>query len=236
MTLKILSTLIIFTVLTAVVTACASPTVGAPTLLAPATSIFIPSQTPDPLTPSPTTGALTPISTLSLTQPPVSPNLCSDPQARALIDSLKTAVTTSDGALLSSLVSPTNGMDVQYLHNGTVVNYDQEHAKFLFETTFPVDWGVEPGSGAQTSGSFHDVIVPKLVEIFNQPHTLHCNELKHGGASYPVVFPYDKGFYSIYFPGTEANGNLDWHTWLAGIEYVDGKPFLYALMQFFWEP
>ena len=236
MTLKILSTLILFTVLTAVVTACASPTAGVPTLPAPATSIFIPSQTPEPLNPLPTAGALTPISTLSLTQPPVSSNLCSDPLASALIDSLKTAVTTSDGALLSSLVSPTNGMDVRYLHNGTVVNYDQEHAKFLFETTFPVDWGVEPGSGAQKSGSFHDVIVPRLAEIFNQPYTLHCNELKHGGASYPVVFPYDKGFYSIYFPGTEANGNLDWHTWLAGIEYVDGKPFLYALMQFFWEP
>jgi hypothetical protein len=29
---------------------------------------------------------------------------------------------------------------------------------------------------------------------------------------------------------------MDWHTWVAGIEYVNGKPYLYALMQFFWEP
>ena len=34
----------------------------------------------------------------------------------------------------------------------------------------------------------------------------------------------------------DANGFLDWHTWAIGIEYVDGKPYIYALMQFFWEP
>jgi hypothetical protein len=85
-------------------------------------------------------------------------------------------------------------------------------------------------------GAFHDVIVPDLVRLFNQSYTLHCNELKYGGATYEVSWPYDKDFYSIYFPGTAANGNMDWHTWVAGIEYVGGRPYLYALTQFFWEP
>ena len=73
------------------------------------------------------------------------------------------------------------------------------------------------------SGSFHDVIVPELVSIFNQPYTLHCNELKHGGATYEMEWPYQDEFYSIHFPGTQANGNLDWQTWVMGIEYVSGK-------------
>jgi hypothetical protein len=51
-----------------------------------------------------------------------------------------------------------------------------------------------------------------------------------------VTWPYQGDFYSIYFPGTEANGNLDWHTWLVGVEYVNNKPYVYALMQLFWEP
>jgi hypothetical protein len=153
-----------------------------------------------------------------------------------LIDSLKTSMLTSDGPLLASVVSPSSGMDVSYFHNGTVVNYQPDQAKFLFETTYEVDWGVEPGSGAPKQGSFHDVVVPALGKMFNQPYTLHCNELKHGGATYPVTFPYDKGYYSIHFPGTEANGFLDWQTWVAGVEYVDGQPYIYALMQFFWEP
>lgn len=222
MKMKILSTLFAGSIL---MTACASPT-SAPA--ATPTSIFV--GTPDPLTPQTTVDALTP------SLPSGAANICTDPQAAAVIDSLKTAMLTSDGPLLASLVSPASGMDVRFFHYGTLVNYRPDQARFLFETTYEVDWGAEPGSGEPKRGSFHQVVVPELVKIFNQPYSLHCNELKHGGASYPVVFPYEKGFYSIYFPGTETNGYLDWHTWVAGIEYVEGRPYLYALMQFFWEP
>lgn len=239
-TTKLSILVIALMLLATIVTACASPaqTLPTPTLLVfpTATSAPVTNQTALPLTQSPSTGDSTALPALTSTTSPASSNICSDPQATALIDSLKKAVTTADGELLASLVSPTSGMDVAYFHNGTVVNYDQGHAKFLFETTYQADWGAEPGSGAEKVGSFHDVVVPALVKSFNQAYTLHCNELKYGGASYPVTFPYKKDFYSIYFPGTDANGNLDWHTWVAGIEYVNGKPYIYALRQFFWEP
>jgi hypothetical protein len=186
------------------------------------------------MVPLPTSGAITPGS--PVTAAPGTTDLCSDPQATALIDSLKTAINTQDGPLLSSLVSPANGMEVSYFHNGTAIKYDQNQAKFLFETTYPANWGTEPGSGAEKIGSFHEVVVPALAKMFGQPYELHCNELKYGGATYTVDFPYDKDFYSIYYPGTQANGNMDWQTWVAGIEYVSGKPYLYALMQYFWEP
>jgi hypothetical protein len=244
MNTKTLSSLSIALMLLATIaTACASPaqTLPTPTLLVfpTATSALIANQTALPLTQSPatpSTGDSAALPALTSATSPSSSNICADPQTTALIDSLKKAVTTADGQLLASLISPTNGMDVSYFHNGTVINYDQAHAKFLFETTYQADWGAEPGSGAEKTGSFHDVVVPALVKSFNQAYTLHCNELKYGGASYPVTFPYKKDFYSIYFPGTDANGNLDWHTWVAGVEYVNGKPYLYALTQFFWEP
>jgi len=154
----------------------------------------------------------------------------------ALIDSFKSAVLNSNGPLFGSLVSPARGMDVAFFRDGTVITYDQNHAKFLFETTYQVDWGAEPGSGAAKRGSFHDVVVPKLRESFNQPYELHCNELSHGGATYELKWPYQGEFYSVYFPGTQANGNMDWHNWAMGIAYENGKPYIYALMQFFWEP
>ncbi len=50
-----------------------------------------------------------------------------------------------------------------------------------------------------------------------------------------VGWPYDKDLYSIHFAGTEANGFLAWHTWVIGVEYNNNKPFLYAMMQFYWE-
>ena len=226
--------LLVFLVSLILLTGCGSPATQAavtPAFLALPTSTLL-IGTPSPLPP----GAATALPGGSVPAPANPSTICNDPQVTALIDSFKSAILTSDGPLLSSLVSSSRGMDVAYFRDGTVITYKQEHAKFLFETTFEVDWGTEPGSGAMKSGSFHDVVVPELVSIFNQPYTLHCNELKHGGATYEMTWPYEGEFYSIYFPGTEANGNLDWQTWVMGIEYVSGKPYVYALIQFFWEP
>jgi hypothetical protein len=213
--------------------ACTSSSDTAPTPTSLPASLFTTSTAPVPV---PSSAALTPGAAAPGSTPSGSANICSDPQVTALIDSLKTAVTKADGPLLSSMVSPASGLEVSYFHNGTAIKYDQNQAKFLFETTYPASWGADPASGAEKVGPFHEVVVPALVKVFNQPYELYCNELKYGGASYPVKFPYDKDFYSIYFPGTPANGNMDWQTWVAGIEYVNGKPYLYALMQFFWEP
>jgi len=215
---------------------CASPAAQAtPTqALLPTATLFIAS--PTGLAPTLPAGAVTPVPGTTSISPTGTTSICSDPQVTALIDSFKKAVLNSDGALLSSLISPSRGMDVAFFRDGTVITYDQEHAKFLFETTFEVDWGAEPGSGAAKKGSFHDVVVPELVKAFNQPYTLHCNELKHGGATYELQWPYEGEYYALYFPGTEANGNMDWHTWAIGIEHVNGKPYIYALMRFFWEP
>ncbi len=203
-----------------------------PTVPAPVPLVFITTETASPVPQIAVAPVFTPIATAV---PPVAANVCADPQAAALIDSLKKAILTSDGALLSSLVSP-NGMEVRWVRYGNIVTYTREQANFLFETTYEANWGDAPGSGAPKLGSFHDVIALNLVQVFNQQYTLHCNEIRHGGASYDIQWPYKKDFYSIYFAGTDANGLLDWRTWVAGVEYVDGKPFIYALVQYFWEP
>jgi hypothetical protein len=233
-----IKTLLILWIGLALVSGCGSPPAPAtPTqslfvTLTP--TLFIPNQTPGGLTLTP--GSLTQVPGFTSTPDPNRPNVCTDPQVTALIDSLKSAMLTADGQLLSSLISPERGMDVAFFRNGAVINYKPEQAQFLFETTFEVPWGTEPGSGAEKIGSFHDVVVPELVKAFDRPYTLHCNELKVGGASYEPEWPYQGDFYSIHFPGTEENGFMDWHTWVAGVEYVGNKPLLYGLMQFFWEP
>lgn len=235
-----------FVLFAILVTACASPTatpanptspvMNIQTLAAAATQTAASVSVTTPAVQTATPAVVDSTALPAQTSAPVSANFCADPQVTALIDSLKKAVTTNDGALLASLVSPANGMDVAFYHNGNVINYNQGQAKFLFETTYEADWGAQPASGEEKVGSFHDVVIPELVKSFNQAYTLHCNELKYGGASYPVTFPYKKDYYSIYYPGTDANGNMDWHTWVVGIEYVSGKPYIYALTQFFWEP
>src|SRR5512143_1468146 len=88
------------------------------------------------LTPTVMVGGVTPVAAAAF---------CADSQPTSVVNSLKTALQTQDGALLASLVSPVHGMDVRYYRDARVVTYDRTHAKFLFESTFQVNWGDAPG-------------------------------------------------------------------------------------------
>ena len=154
-----------------------------------------------------------------------------------MVVEFESALLTSDGALLASLVSPVHGVDVRLFRNGRIVNYDQGRAKLVFASTDPVDWGAAPGSGLEARGSFREVVLPELLDVFSKDCTLACNELVVGGTTYEASWPYQGvDFYSVHIPGSHAYGGLDWHTWLLGVHYVDAEPLLYAIMQFKWEP
>lgn len=223
---------------------CAPATPGNPSAASGAASRYAPTSAPATFAPASPLAVITPPLMASPTTFPLSTaphqaasEFCLDPQPKNLIANFASAVTSSNGPLLAALVSPVHGMDARLFRDGQVVNYDQQHAKFLFESTFEVDWGLAPGSGLETKGSFHDMVLPALVDVFSRDYTLTCNQLQVGGTTYDAAWPYpDISYYSVHFPGTSANGNLDWRTWVLGMHYVSGKPYLYAIMQFQWEP
>jgi hypothetical protein len=174
-----------------------------------------------------------------LTEYVTSSAFCADARVVSLLNDLRSALANSDGGRLASLISPTHGMDVRFWRYGTLVNYDREHARFLFESTFQVNWGPAPGSGENTVGSFRQVVLPKLTEVFSANHERHCNDTLDLAtfALEPVPPEYANiNFFAVYKPGTDAFGGLDWRTWLAGIEYVGGTPYLFSLTHFQWEP
>lgn len=208
-----------------------------PTLSALATPKVV-TLVPIPTTSVPSTSVILPTIMPIIPATQISPtNFCADSQPQMLIGNFKTALQTSNATLFASLVSPLHGMDVRLYRNGRVVNYDTQHAQFLFDSTYVVDWGAAPGSGLETKGSFHDVILPALLKVLSKDTMLDCDQVQIGGATYKAAWPYaGVNFYSVYFPGTPANGFLDWRTWLVGMEYINGKPYLYAMLQFFWEP
>jgi hypothetical protein len=190
----------------------------------------------------PPTFTLTPtiVNTLSATQTPFPtspPDFCTDIRGSELINMLSQAFAEKDGELLASLVSPSYGMDVTYNRDGKVINYDVEHAKFVFETTFQADWGLSFGNGKATVGSFQEIILPSLQQVFAPASLVICNQIQTGGVTYFPEWSYpDMNFYSVYFPGTEEFGYLDWQTWAVGMEYIAGKLYFAALTRFVWEP
>ncbi len=234
MKLKIfLLTLIILTL-----TACSIPVDEAP----PPTAL--PSDTPQPTLIAPATftpiPALTQVATPTLILPASTVSslpFCDDPRGRELITSFGTAIASKDGGLLASLVSPSFGMDVRFYRDGNIVNYDVEHAKFVFETTFQADWGLSYGSGEPTLGSFQEIILPALQQVFAPNAVIECNQIKVGGTTYQALWPYQNmNYFSVHYPGTEQNGGLDWQTWAVGMDNVAGKLYLAALVHFVWEP
>jgi len=170
----------------------------------------------------------------------VSPSaFCADTRVTSLLQNLKTAANTANGELIRPLVSPLHGVDIVYIRDGMVANYSPEEAGWAFQSTYDVNWGLGAGSGEPVTGTFPEIILPALQDVFKN-ESLTCNEIKLGGATYQVEWPSEYAnlnFYSIHNPGSDPSyGGLDWRTWLAGVEYVDGKPYLFALLHYQWEP
>lgn len=170
----------------------------------------------------------------------VSPSaFCADARVTSLLRDLETAVNSIDGELLRSLVSPAHGLDVVYIRAGMVANYSPEEAGWALQSTYVIDWGAGAGSGEPVKGTFPELVLPALQEVFKND-TLTCNEVKLGGATYVAEWPSEYAnlnFYSLHNPGNDPTfGGLDWRTWLAGVEYVDGQPYLFALLHYQWEP
>jgi hypothetical protein len=92
-----------------------------------------------------------------------------------------------------------------------------------------------------TTGSFHGTVLPKLLDVLNAPapgYTLGCNSVNVGGASYNTSWPAiyaNVNYYSLHKPGPVGN-ELSWRTILVGVEYVNGQPYVFGLIQLEWEP
>ncbi len=163
---------------------------------------------------------------------------CADTKVTTLLANFKDAVANANGTKLSSLVSPVHGMDVYYSY-AKMYNFSPALAGTAFTSTTSYDWGAGPGGGPNVVGSFKDVIQPKLLDVVNNAgYTTYCETAQVGSINWAGVWPgayTNLRYYSIYRPPTESGG-LDWRTFVIGVEYIDGQPYITALMHFQWEP
>jgi hypothetical protein len=160
---------------------------------------------------------------------------CADSRIIPLIEKLKTSMNQSDGLLLSQLVSPTHGMNVHLWAYQQPVHYIPEQAVGAFVSTDIYNWGSGP-SGMPDLGTFKDVIQPKMLDVLNAPDMeTYCDSLDK---VYPLSIPWPYAgvhFYNLYKPAT-AGTEFDFRTWLIGIEYYKGEPYIYGMVNIVWEP
>ncbi len=234
---------LLFSILILTLTACSVPVDQPPpptalVLDTPQPALSTPTVLPATLPPSaPAPIALNEIPAYLTAIPEnFNPEFCQDTRALQLLSDLQNAIQTRNGELLAALVDPASGVGVRYLRNGNVITYF-DNIKFIFETTYQADWGIAAGSGEAVKGSFQEVVLPSLEQVFASNPLISCNQLKVGGTTYTAEWPYTSmDYYSIHFPGTDEFGGLNWETWAVGMARQAGKPVLTALVHFMWEP
>jgi hypothetical protein len=173
-----------------------------------------------------------------LTEQVPAASLCSDPQVTRLLEDFRRALAEQDGALLSALVSPVHGLDLAYFHNGNTANYSPQEAAWVFQSDYRVDWGAHPASGLEVNGTFRDTALPDLLDVLNAQYQTRCDGAGLDGGNYTYLWPEryrNISFLALHKPGPPEN-ELAWRTWVAGVEYLQGRPYLFALVHLFWEP
>ena len=170
----------------------------------------------------------------SFNPPAGSAAFCADSKATALLQNFETAVETSNGDLLSSLVSATHGVDIRLWHYGNTINYNSSQARFIFTDPAIVDWGVHPGSLNPTIGTFAEKVLPTLVDVFAPTREFKCNDANV--LTLTNVWPWPAyNFYQVFRPATSGN-TFDMNYWLVGMEYIGGKPYLVKMIHHIWTP
>jgi hypothetical protein len=162
---------------------------------------------------------------------------CSDAAARRIVDDFKVALQGRDGPLLARLVHPKRGLLVRLNWWNPEVRFSQPAVETVFNSDTSYDWGVEDGSGQSLVGSFKVVVQPLLEADFSGTPQVHCNNLVAGGSAGIIQLPFEYSavnYYAIFRPPA-ADSEFDWGTWVLGIEYWSGKPYLSFLVHYEWE-
>ena len=161
---------------------------------------------------------------------------CGDTAVLQLLDRLQTAVTNQDDALMSQLIHPERGLRVRLLWYEAETWLDNRN---LFSDSASYNWGAAAGSGEAIIGTPAEILLPRLQADFLEATETACNEILHGGTAGFVVLPdayAPINYYTFYRPGTEEFAELNWGSWVVGLERWRGQYYLSTLVHYQWEP
>jgi hypothetical protein len=168
----------------------------------------------------------------------VSPEaFCGDAEVTALLERFRRAVEEEDGKALLELVHRERGLKVRLNWWNEEVRFDGPDLQTLFRAQKKYDWGINEGSGEPIRGSFREVVLPFLERDLLAASEWRCDEGLFGPTAGMTVLPegYDQvRFYSAHRPAP-AEQELDWGTWIIGVERWEGRYYVSYLVHYRWE-
>jgi hypothetical protein len=171
----------------------------------------------------------------NLTEDVSKEEFCADPQVLPLLEAVVSALMSQDGETLAGLVNPQRGLVLLHDWWNPEVIVSANAVKNIFTDLTEMDWGFLSGTEFPIRGSFRQVMTPQLEDVFAGSPEVSCNALMTGVTSRSMIWPgvYENiNYYAFHRPVREGGNKFDWRTWVMGIEYVGGRPFLSMLVQY----
>lgn len=165
---------------------------------------------------------------------------CGDEEARGLLENLQAAVAEQDEEQLAELIHPEQGLRVRVTWWNPEVRLTGAEAETLLSAETSYDWGTETGSGRAITGSFSEVVLPRLEQDLLAAEEVGCDEILHGPTAGMVQLPEEEAyegvsFFSLFRPAPPDGIEMDWGTWAIGVEEWEGELRITFLVHYQWE-
>ena len=171
----------------------------------------------------------------NLTEDVARDEFCVDPRVQDLVNRFIMALQSRDGAQLAQLVSPKRGLIIRHDWWNPEVPISLSEVSGIFHDPATMTWGVNRDSELTIEGTFSDVMMPQLEDVFSVAPEIACNELVAGISGQEVIWPSEYSnlnYLAFNRPAPDPGSQLNWRTFGLGIEYVDGQPYLAVLVQY----
>ncbi|MGH2619208.1 MAG: hypothetical protein ACRDHG_01385 [Anaerolineales bacterium] len=170
----------------------------------------------------------------NLTEDVTSDAFCQDPRPVDLANRFILALQSESGLQLAQLASPKRGLIIRHDWWNPEVITELGSLSHLFQDAAGQDWGINRDSGLSITGSFGEVILPQLLDVFSAAPPFSCNRITTGSTAEDVAWPaeYTNLNFISFHRAAPSPSSLNWRTWALGIEYVNGSPYLAVLVQY----
>ena len=160
---------------------------------------------------------------------------CDDLRVNTLLETFVSGLINHDGETLSQVVNPKRGLILRHDWWNPDILYSTSSVSSIYSDLSEIDWGVLGGSDFHILGSFREIILPQLEDVFLISPEIKCNEMIAGVTTQAAIWPTEfdnMNFYVFHRPSPEGGNKYDWRTWAIGIEYVENKPYISVLIQY----